>query len=209
MADVAHTDAEDRYLRGDLNFEDALREVSGSDIDRGDLAQILHGFRQARTPVGPTLSDHDADLLAKAGFVAAPAAAAAARVDRDIRMQELVRNSLSIPAAAELLGVTAARIRQRLTDGTLWAFHSGRNRLLPPAQFTDVGAVPHIEHVAPLLADDLHPLTVQALLTLPQATLTVDGEPVSIVQWLTGSAGNAEDIDRVTDLITASEWALA
>ena len=123
-------------------------------------------------------------------------------------MQELVRSSLSIPAAAELLGVTPARIRQRLTDGTLWAFQSGRNRLLPPAQFTDAGAVPHIERVIPFLADDMHPLTVQALLTLPQATLTV-GEPVSIVQWLTGSAGNSEDIDRVTDLISASEWTLS
>lgn len=206
MSEVAHTDTETRYLSGDLDFEDALREVSGSDIDRSELAQILHGFRKTLLAAGPTLSDHDAQLLTKAGFVTDPAAATAARVDRDIRMQDLVRNSLSIPAAADLLGVTPGRIRQRLTDRTLWAFHSGRNRLLPPAQFTDFGAVPYFEQVAPLLAEDLHPLTVQALLTRPQSDLTVDGEPVSIVQWLTGSAGATADIEQVTDLLIASDW---
>lgn len=206
VSDVAHADVEARYLSGDLDFEDALREVSGSDIDRSELARILHGFRKTLPAVGPTLSDHDAQLLTDAGFVTDPASATAARVDRDIRMQDLIRNSLSIPAAADLLGVTPARIRQRLTDRTLWAFHSGRNRLLPPAQFTDTGAVPHLDQVAPLLAQDLHPLTVQALLTRPQPDLTVAGEPVSIVQWLIGSAGAAADIGQVTDLLTASEW---
>jgi hypothetical protein len=127
-------------------------------------------------------------------------------VDRDIRMQELVRSSLSIAQAADRLGVTAARIRQRLGEGTLWAFASGRNRLLPPAQFTDTGAVPHLDQVMPLLTKDLHPLTVQALLTLPQPSLTVEGRSVSIVAWLTGSAGAAADIEQVHDVITAAEW---
>ncbi|MFD4369353.1 hypothetical protein [Rhodococcus sp. NPDC058521] len=206
MGDAAHADAEARYLSGDLDFEGALREVSGSDIDRSELAQILHGFRKALPAAGPALSDHDARLLTKAGFVTDAASATAVRVDRDIRMRGLVRNSLSIPAAAERLGVTAARVRQRLTDRTLWAFQSGRNRLLPPAQFTDTGAVPYFEQVAPLLAEDLHPLTVQALLTRPQPTLAVDGEPVSIVQWLIGCAGTAAEIEQVTDLVITSEW---
>ncbi|MEU2005567.1 hypothetical protein ACH47B_25400 [Rhodococcus sp. NPDC019627] len=201
------TDAstEARYLRGDLGFEDALREVTGTDVGRQFFAHILHGLAD-RNPAAPPLSDHDAALLDQAGFVDDPAAATAARVNRDIRMQELVRSSLSITEAADRLGVTAARIRQRLGEGTLWAFQSGRNRLLPPAQFTDTGAVPHIDQVMPLLAKDLHPLTVQALLTLPQPSLTVEGRPVSIVAWLTGSAGTAADIEQVIDVITAAEW---
>ncbi|MGW0044359.1 hypothetical protein [Rhodococcus sp. NPDC003348] len=203
MNDAATVEA--RYLRGDLDFEDALREVTGADIGRDDLVQILHSL-DSRNPGTPALSEHDAQVLADAGFTADPATATAARVDRDIRMLKLVGTSLSITDAAARLGVTPARVRQRIATGTLWAFDSGRNRLLPPAQFTDTGAVPHLEKVLPLLAKDLHPLTVQALLTRPQPSLIVDGRPVSIVTWLNGSAGSAADLAPVTDVLTAAEW---
>lgn len=201
--DAATTEA--RYLRGDLPFEDALREVTGLTIGRDQLVQILHGLA-SRHRVAPALSEHDARVLEEAGFVADPAAAAMARLDRDIRMANLVRSSLSVDEAAERLGVTPARVRQRIADGTLWAFDSGRNRLLPPAQFTDTGAVPHLDKVMPLVAKDLHPLTVQALLTQPQPSLLVDGRPVSIVAWLTGSAGTADDIAQARNVITVAEW---
>ncbi|WP_433613349.1 hypothetical protein [Prescottella agglutinans] len=196
---------EDRYRHGDLDFEAAVREVTGADVDREFFARIVHGLAAA-DPAAPALSEHDAALLAEAGFVTDPAAAAAARVDRDIRMQDLVHSSLSVTDAAQRLGVTTARIRQRLTDGTLWAFDSGQGRLLPPAQFTAAGAVPHLEKVLPLLGKDLHPLTVQALLTQPQPSLTLDGRPVSIVTWLAGSAGTAQEIEQATDVITAATW---
>ncbi|WP_280521706.1 hypothetical protein [Rhodococcus sp. B50] len=41
--------------------------------------------------VVPASSRHDADVLEEAGFVGDPRAATAARLDRDIRMTELVR----------------------------------------------------------------------------------------------------------------------
>ncbi len=197
--------AEDRYRSGDLAFEDALREVTGIPLDRDVFVQILHSLA-SRKRVVPELSEHDARILEEAGFVGDPAAATAARLDRDLRMAELVRSSLSIDDAADRLGVTPARVRQRLAAGTLWAFDSGRNRLLPPAQFTDTGEVPHLDKITPHIGKDLHPLTVQALLTHPQPALTVDGRPVSIVAWLTGSAGSAADIAQAADVITAAEW---
>ncbi len=196
---------EDRYLHGDLDFEAAVREVTGTDIDRAFFAQIVHGLSE-KNPAGLALSEHDAALLTEAGFVTDPAAATAARVGRDIRMQNLVHSSLSVADAAERLGVTTARVRQRLTEGTLWVFTSGRNRLLPPAQFTASGAVPHLDQVLPLLGKELHPLTVQALLTEPQPSLIVEGRAVSIVAWLTGSAGSAADIAQAADVITAAGW---
>ncbi|WP_237171772.1 hypothetical protein [Prescottella equi] len=159
-----------------------------------------------KDPAARALPEHDAALLADAGFVTDPAVAAAARADRDIRMQELVQGSLSVTAAAQRLGVTTTRIRQRLTDGTLWAFDSGQGQLLPPGQFTADGVVPHLEKVLPLLDKDLHPLTVQALLTQPQPSLTVDGRPVSIVAWLFGSAGTVQEIEQAVDVITAADW---
>ncbi|PXW33688.1 UNVERIFIED_CONTAM: hypothetical protein DES50_102311 [Williamsia faeni] len=43
---------------------------------------------------GPVLSESDAALLDESGFVTDPAAAAAVRLDRDARMQDLVRRYL-------------------------------------------------------------------------------------------------------------------
>ena len=60
--------------------------------------------------------------------------------------------------------------------------------------------------VLPLLSKELHPLTVQALLTEPQLSLTVNGRPVSIVAWRTGSAGAASDIEEAAAVITAADW---
>ncbi|WP_240945608.1 hypothetical protein [Rhodococcus sp. HNM0569] len=205
MSDAAKS-VEDRYRHGDLDFETAVQEVTGTDMDREVFARIVHSLAAAEVPGGPALSEHDAALLEEAGFVTDPAAATAARVDRDIRMQHLLRSSLSVADAAQRLGVTTARVRQRLADGTLWAFDSGRNRLLPPGQFTADGAVPHLEKVLPQLGKDLHPLTVQALLTQPQPALTVDGRPVSIAAWLTGCAGTDAEIEQVVDVIAAAAW---
>lgn len=202
---VGSATAEDRYRSGDLAFEDALREVTGIPLDRDVFVQILHDLA-SRARVAPELSEHDARHLEQVGFIGDPATATAARLDRDIRMADLVRCSLPIDTAADRLGVTPARVRQRLAAGTLWAFDSGRIRLLPPAQFTDTGAVPHLDKVVPLIAKDWHPLTVQALLSEPQPSLTVDGRPVSIVEWLTGSAGTVSDITQAADVITAAEW---
>lgn len=203
MRDAATAEA--RYLRGDLAFEEALREVTGVPLDRDDLVQILHGLA-SRNPGAPELSEHDARILGEAGFVGDHVAATAGSIDRDIRMAELVRSSLSVDAAADRLGVTPARVRQRISAGTLWVYDSGRNRLLPPAQFTATGEVPHLDKIMPSIAKDLHPLTVQALLTQPQESLIVDGRPVSIVAWLTGSAGTVADVDQAREVITVAEW---
>ncbi|MGH3803428.1 MAG: hypothetical protein ACRDTD_25525, partial [Pseudonocardiaceae bacterium] len=68
MNEAADASTEARYLRGDLGFEDALREVTGNDVGRQFFAQILHGLSD-RNPAAPPLSDHDAALLDQAGFV--------------------------------------------------------------------------------------------------------------------------------------------
>lgn len=204
----AAKDIEDRYRHGDLDFETAVSEVTGTDIGRDYFVGIVHSLRELNLSLStaPVLSEHDAKLLDEAGFVTDPAAATAAHVDRDIRMQNLLRSCLTVAEAAQRVGVSDARIRQRLTDGTLWAFGSGRGRLLPPGQFTADGVVPHLEKVLPQLDKDLHPLTVQSLLTQPQPSLTVEGRPVSIAAWLTGCAGTAAEIEKVTDVIAAADW---
>jgi len=72
MNEPADASTEARYLRGDLGFEDALQEVTGTDVGRQFFAQILHSLAD-RNPAAPPLSDHDTALLDQAGFVDDPA----------------------------------------------------------------------------------------------------------------------------------------
>jgi hypothetical protein len=200
---------ESRFLGGSLDFETALSEVSGVQIRRVDLAQVLRQVAErtaSTTAAEPALSEHDAQLLDESGLGTDRAASAAATLSRDLQMRELTRTALSVDDAVTRLRVTPGRVRQRITEGTLWAFTSGRRRMLPAVQFTDSGEVPYLDRVTPLLPRDLHPLTVQALLTLPRPELLVDGQPASIVRFLAASAGSAEDIAAIKDVVTAALW---
>ena len=56
--------------------------------------------------------------------------------------EELVSEWLTLPEAAELLGVTANRIRQLVTDRQLFAVRRGENNaLMVPADFVQDGRV--------------------------------------------------------------------
>lgn len=81
---------EGRYRNDAIPFADALYEVIGVPFGRDDFLQILHSLATGGRVV-PALSRHDARVLKEIGFVGDPRAATAARLDRDIRMTELVR----------------------------------------------------------------------------------------------------------------------
>lgn len=178
---------EARYRRGELCFEDAVREVSNVAIGPAFFTQLLHNLA-ARDPVGPRQIEHDAALI-----------------ERDVRMQRLIQHSLTPADAASRLGVGTAAVANRLTAGTLWGFKVNGHRLLLPAQFTTTGEVPYLSKVILLIAKTLHPLMVQDLLTAPHPSLLVQGQPVSIVTWLTTSTGTQLDIVRASRVITAGD----
>ncbi|NMN99101.1 hypothetical protein [Antrihabitans stalactiti] len=202
------SDAEARFLHGKVGFETALSEIVGAEITRADLVRVLHTVAEVAAAAShdPVLSVHDETLLDEAGFTAEQPKATITLLSSDLQMRELVRSSLTVNTAAERLGVSPARIRQRIADHTVWAYKSGQNHLLPAAQFIDNGTVPHLDKVAPLIPGDLHPLSVHALLTRRFPELVVDDEPASIIQFLSASAGSADDITAVDHVITAAVW---
>ena len=202
------SDVEARFLRGAVGFETALSEIVGAEITRADLVLVLHTVAEVAAAAShdPVLSVHDETLLDEAGFIAERPRATVALLSSDLQMRELVRLSLRVNTAAERLGVSPARVRQRIADRTVWAYKSGRNHLLPAAQFIDNRTVPHLDKVAPLISGDLHPLSVHALLTRRFPELVVDGEPASITQFLSASAGSVDDITVVDHVISAAVW---
>lgn len=195
--------AEDRDRTGAPAFAESLREVTGVQLDRDDFVQILHRLA-SHNPIGIKLSAHDARILEEAGFVGDRGSTTATRLPRDARVAGLVRTFLSIDDAAARLGITVQRVRQRIADGTLWAFGSGRNLL--SEQLTGTVEVPHLDKIMPSIEKNLHPLTAHGLLTQPQDSLVDDSRPVSIVAWLSGSAGSDADIGQDREIITAAEW---
>ena len=167
-------------------------------IDRRDLLPLLLALRAATHPAA-TLSAHDAELLDAGDAPESPLALATTVADRIARMRSLVENALTVEQAADRLGgVGASRVRQRVGDRSLWAIKRANRLLLPAVQFTDDGMVPGLDAVLQALPNDMQPLSIQGLLTTPQPSLVVDGEPVPIVDWLL-IGGAVEDARSVVD----------
>ncbi|GAB20000.1 hypothetical protein GOEFS_105_00110 [Gordonia effusa NBRC 100432] len=206
MTSAESLDARAQFRSGAISFEDALGRLSRFPLTREQLADVLDNLSDDNSPSPAALSEADAAALDSAGFVERPGALTTASVARDIQMQQLVAESLTVNDAADRAGVSTARIRQRLAARTLWAYKWGTRRLLIPAQFTDDGVIPGIEAVVARVRPDAHPLEVQSLLTLPQPTLAVDGEPASIVAWLLSGPRSADEIERATDIVDAASW---
>ncbi len=197
------TSVEDRYLAGDLDFEAAAASALGtSTVDRRLLVPILHALKEATHPASE-LSAHDAALLDAAEFTVSPLAVAAAVADRQARMRELMETALTVDEAAERLGVSTSRVRQRAGDRSLWAIKRAHRLLLPAIQFTDSGQVPGLDVVLATLPEDVHPLTVLGLLTTPQPDLRLENVEVPIIDWLTGGG----DTRQALDVVDAFQWA--
>ena len=195
---------EERYLAGDLDFESAAADALDSPtIDRRDLLPLLRALRAATHPAA-TLSAHDAELLDAGGAPESPLALATAVADHTARMRSLVENALTVEQAAERLGgVGASRVRQRVGDRSLWALKRGNRLILPAVQFTDNGMVPGLDAILQALPKDMQPVSIQGLLTTPQPSLIVDGEPVPIIDWLL-IGGAIEDARSVVDQYLAA-----
>lgn len=100
----------------------------------------------------------------------------------------LLAQSLSVAQAAELLGINASRIRQRLGGPrrSLYGIKIREEWVLPSFQFAGKGTVPGIEEVIAELDPELHPVAVLRWFSTPNPDLEIDGEgkTVSPLDWL-------------------------
>ncbi|MGQ0628864.1 MAG: hypothetical protein ACT4PL_12290 [Phycisphaerales bacterium] len=105
----------------------------------------------------------------------------------------ILHDSYTAEQAADVLGVNASRIRQRLTvtPRTLYGIKVGKGWRIPRFQFHGQGLVPGIARVLDRLAPDLHPVAVHRWLSTPNPDLLVDDAPTSPLDWL--RIGNAPE----------------
>jgi excisionase family DNA binding protein len=103
-----------------------------------------------------------------------------------IRYASLLQTGLTTTQAAKLLGVSDARIRQRLQDRTLLAIREGRSWKLPVFQFAGKGELPGWGEVAQAFPGDVSMVAVESWLLLPNTDLVTgaDETPTSPRAWL-------------------------
>ncbi|MEQ1564514.1 MAG: hypothetical protein ABMA64_02665 [Myxococcota bacterium] len=98
----------------------------------------------------------------------------------------LIHTGLTTRQVAERLGVTDARVRQRLKDRTLLAVRAGKSWHLPEFQFTHKGELPGWGEVCPHLPSSASPVALERWLVLPHPDLVIgeDETPTSPRDWL-------------------------
>lgn len=96
----------------------------------------------------------------------------------------LAARSATVTEAAELLGVTPARVRQRCAAGTLLAQRRTDGWHLPRFQFPDDREVPGWATVAAVIPRGAPLLFAERVLTSPSPALLSDGEELAPFEWL-------------------------
>jgi hypothetical protein len=111
------------------------------------------------------------------------------------------QQSCSVSEAAEMLGVTTARVRQRCAAGTLLAQRRSDGWHLPRFQFPD-GREPHgWSAVARAVPPGTPLLLTERVLTSPAPRLRVDGEALAPFEWLAQGGDPAAAAAAVDDAL--------
>lgn len=155
----------------------SLFDRLGIQVDNAAFDRLVEQARQEFLPprleeVGLSVTRQDAGPEAPLVRTAAESAA-------------ILASSFTVAQAAERLGVDPSRVRQRLSDHTLYGVKARSGWRLPRFQFTDHGVLPGLDVLAPCLFA-LHPVVVVRWLTAPHPDLVVAAyeQPVSPRRWL-------------------------
>jgi len=173
----------------------AFLHVHGLDVEPRGLNEQLRAAilsLQALYFPGPNqggLTAAEADALRSGGLDPTPRTFGEKGdplLDGVLAYTSLVETGLTTLQAAKLLGVSDARIRQRLKERTLVAIRSGRSWRLPVFQFAGGKELPGWGEVAQGLPQDLSPVALERWLRFPNSEL-VRGEEETVMSprgWL-------------------------
>ncbi len=174
-----------------------LRDVGIEDSPSRFLELVRDATESLRTvrslDPGQQLSATEAEVLERGGFSLKPARRAEARpLSKTVAAYvAMMDDALSVSEAAKRLRVDPSRIRQLLSNGSLYGLKVKGEWRLPRFQFTTRGLVPGVEQVLRALPDDLHPVEVLTWLGSPDPDLEVGERSVSPLEWLR-SGGDPE-----------------
>jgi len=145
------------------------------------------------------MTEEEQAVLGRAGFRLERGDGPDPVAETAVKYAAIVKRSMTSEAVSEKLGLSPSRVRQMISDRSLYSFLIGRNRYIPDFQFAGDEPVPNIARVNRALGADMHPVEVYNWYRLPNVDLFVDDDvdqTVSPLEWL--KAGR--DVERVVFL---------
>lgn len=176
-------------------------------LDEAEFAAALAADLERRaTDRAVVLSAAEREVLLAAGVDAADLAPAddigeLARHSADLLI-DAAASSMSAAEAAVGLGISASRVRHRVSDRSLYAFRLGTTLRLPEWQFSrpQPGALtplPHLRRVVAAAPQAIAPVELARFMTMVQPTLDPGDGPTSPRAWLLAGG----DADAVCELL--------
>jgi excisionase family DNA binding protein len=99
-------------------------------------------------------------------------------------MTAILADSLTVEAAAKLLGLHQSRVRQMLSDRSMYGIKDGAEWRLPAFQFVGRRQVRNGGAVLRAVPGNVHPIELFNWLTKVEPALAIDGRAVSPLEWL-------------------------
>lgn len=138
-------------------------EVTDSRVDETLVVDALEQLRRKGWLSGSPapLTEAEASFLqAHGGVRDNREALVRATVSSRVRAEAVGRGHLTVDETADLLGVSASRIRHRIGEGSIYAYPSsgrGTTRRIPSWQFDGGAPIPHLASVLAGLPEDYRP----------------------------------------------------
>lgn len=170
----------------------------------GVAEEVLEGLLAQSEPQTRGLTDAELDSLARLGVSEAELLAPTAlpATTRGLLWErQSAEHSVTVSEAAEMLGVTPARIRQRCAAGSLLAQRRSDGWHLPLFQFPDGREPRGWAIVAQAIPRGTPLLLAERVLTSPAPRLCVQGDELAPLEWLAQGGDPARAASAVDDAL--------
>lgn len=164
--------------------------ATGADVDESVIVDALENLRLQGwlTDAPPGLTGPEIDYLDHHGGVTDDRQALVkSRVAAAVREDAVERETLTVEQAAELMGISASRLRHRIKEGSVYAYPSGGRgvgRRIPRWQFRGREPVPHLATVLAALPERFRASDVRAFALNAEVDDADNGVTVPLLDWL-------------------------
>lgn len=165
-------------------------QATGSHVDETVVVDALEQLRIQGwlTEAPPPLSEADTSFLETHGDVRDNRdALIRTRAASRVRVSSLEREALTVEQTADLMGVSASRVRHRIGDGSIYAYPStgrGVARKLPYWQFHNGAPIPQLASVLAELPDGYRPSEIRDFALNAEVDDPLRDAAVSLLEWL-------------------------
>lgn len=175
------TDRPAEFLADMFTSLDDLAEAGGTSVVRPDTG----------------LTEAEIQALRGAGSYVEEAPALSASARTRIAAARTLATSLTTAEAANTLGVSDGRVRQRIAEHTLLAQRLADGWRLPAFQFPEGKELPGWAELAPVFPADVTMRAAERFMTSPHRELELDDVPLSPSEWLAGGG----DMKTLAELV--------